>query len=227
MRAARRCAIWCGHARRRCACSARDASASARFPLHGIGRIYAGKQGWTLAYRRWLTTVHFDHPAQQIVRQDYIHAVTDAEDRVEGLTRQIEELVPQWSMAPAVEALQAIPGVGRIVAVIMAAEVGDLSRFNNPRQLMAYPGLTRLSIRATRDGSPGRHHQGRQRPCPASVDRRARRGEEPSRPAMSRFYRPLDRGSLKTKPRSCGIQPAHESLLDRRLRPRRPPWASL
>ena len=96
----------------------------------------------SLAYRRWLTTVHFDHPAQQIVRQDYIHAVTDAEDRVERLTRQIEELVPQWSMAPAVEALQAIPGVGRIVAVIMAAEVGDFSRFNNPRQLMAYLGLT-------------------------------------------------------------------------------------
>ena len=37
------------------------------------GRIYAGKKGWTLPYRRWLTTVRFDHPAQQIVLQDYIH----------------------------------------------------------------------------------------------------------------------------------------------------------
>lgn len=46
------------------------------------GRIYAGKRGWTLAYRRWLTTVRFDHPASQIVLQDYIHAVTDAEARV-------------------------------------------------------------------------------------------------------------------------------------------------
>ena len=26
------------------------------------GRVYAGKRGWTLAYRRWLTTVRFDHP---------------------------------------------------------------------------------------------------------------------------------------------------------------------
>jgi transposase len=72
------------------------------------GRFYAGKKGWTLAYRRWLTTVHFDHPAQQIVLQDSIHAVTDAENRVERLTRQIEELIPQWSMAPVAEALQAI-----------------------------------------------------------------------------------------------------------------------
>jgi transposase len=105
------------------------------------GRLYAGKKGWTLAYRRWLATVRFDHPAQQVALQDYIHAVTGAENRVEQLTRQIEELVPQWSMAPVVEALQAMRGVGLIVAVIMAAEVGNFSRFANPCQLMAYLGL--------------------------------------------------------------------------------------
>ena len=32
-------------------------------------------------------------------------------------------------------------GVGQIVAVTVAAEVGDFSRFANPRQLMAYLGL--------------------------------------------------------------------------------------
>ena len=45
-------------------------------------RVYLGKKGWTKACRRWLTTVRFDHPAQQFVLQDYIHAVTDAEARV-------------------------------------------------------------------------------------------------------------------------------------------------
>src|SRR5262249_48387177 len=43
------------------------------------------------------TTVRFDHPAQQIVLQDYIHAVEDAESRRDRLTRQIEELMPSWS----------------------------------------------------------------------------------------------------------------------------------
>jgi transposase len=105
------------------------------------GRIYAGKKGWTLAYRRWLTTVRFDHPASQIVLQDYIHAVSDAEVRVDRLTKQIEELAPQWSMAPVVEAVQAMRGVAFIVAVTVVAEVGDFSRFDNPRQLMAYLGL--------------------------------------------------------------------------------------
>lgn len=106
------------------------------------GRIYAGKKGWTVAYRRWLTTVRFAHSAQQIVFQDYIHAVTDAEARVERLTDQIAELVPSWSLAPVVEAVQAMRGVAFIVAVTVVAEVGDFSRFANPRQLMAYLGLT-------------------------------------------------------------------------------------
>jgi transposase len=106
------------------------------------GRIYPGKKGWTVAYRRWLTTVRFDHPAQQIVFQDYVHAVTDAEARVERLTRQIADLVPGWSLGPVVEAVQAMRGVAFIVAVTVVAEVGDFGRFANPRQLMAYLGLT-------------------------------------------------------------------------------------
>jgi transposase len=105
------------------------------------GRVFTGRKGWTFAYRRWLSAVRFDHPAQQIVLQDYIHAVTDAEARVLRLTKQIAELVPQWSMSPVVEAMQAMRGVALIVAVTLVAEVGDFSRFDNPRQLMAYLGL--------------------------------------------------------------------------------------
>lgn len=106
------------------------------------GRIYPGKKGWTVAYRRWLTTVHFRHPAQQIVFQDYFDTVADAEVRVERLTGQISDLLPSWSLAPVVEAVQAMRGVAFIVAVTVVAEVGDFRRFDNPRQLMAYLGLT-------------------------------------------------------------------------------------
>ena len=105
------------------------------------GRVYAGRTTWTIAYRRWLTTLRFAHPAQQIVLQDYIHAVEDAERRVIRLAEQIGALLPSWSLAPVVQALQAMRGVGQIVAVTVAAEVGDFARFRNPRQLMAYLGL--------------------------------------------------------------------------------------
>jgi len=106
------------------------------------GHIYAGNTTWTVGYRRWLATLHFQHPAQQIVLQDYIHAVQDAEARVSRLAEQIAELLPRWSMAPVVEAVQAMRGVAFVVAVTVVAEVGDFSRFDNPRQLMAYLGLT-------------------------------------------------------------------------------------
>ncbi len=106
------------------------------------GRIYPGKKGWTVAYRRWLTTVRFEHRAQQIVFQDYVDAVADAEARVARLTGQITQLLPDWDLAPVVEAVQAMRGVAFIVAVTVVAEVGDFHRFDNPRQLMAYLGLT-------------------------------------------------------------------------------------
>ncbi len=76
-----------------------------------------------------------------MVLQDYVHAVTDAEERVERLTKQIADLAQNWSQAPVVAALQAMRGVAFIVAVTLVAEVGDFTRFANPRQLMAYLGL--------------------------------------------------------------------------------------
>ena len=60
--------------------------------------------------------------------QDYIHAFEDAEARRDRLTRQIEEVLPSWSMAPVVMALQAMRGVALVVAVTVVAEVGDLYR---------------------------------------------------------------------------------------------------
>lgn len=105
------------------------------------GQIYAGRRAWTMAYRRWLTTVRFAHSAQQIVLQDYIHAVEDAEKRIAMLIEQIEQLLGHWSMAPVVSAIQAMRGVALINAITIAAEIGDFARFTNPRQLMAYVGL--------------------------------------------------------------------------------------
>lgn len=105
------------------------------------GRIYDGKKAWTRMHRLWLTGLRFEHPAQQIVLEDYITVVTDAERRRDALSEQIGVLLPEWSMAPVVTALQALRGVALVVAATLVAEVGDLTRFDNPRQLMAHLGL--------------------------------------------------------------------------------------
>jgi transposase len=44
-------------------------------------------------------------------------------------------------MAPVVEAYQAMRGASFIVAVTFAAEIGDVRRFETPRQLMSFLGL--------------------------------------------------------------------------------------
>ena len=50
-------------------------------------------------------------------------------------------MLPDWSLAPVVAALQTMRGMALVNAATLIAELGDLSRFANPRQLMAYLGL--------------------------------------------------------------------------------------
>ena len=105
------------------------------------GRRYPGKTTWGRGHWRWLLQQVMEHPAQQIVLQEYLDAVRQASARVQRLTEQIRELIPQWRRGPFVAAYQALRGVSLIVAATVVAEVGDLSRFNNPKELMAYLGL--------------------------------------------------------------------------------------
>jgi transposase len=114
------------------------------------GRIYAGLRPWTKVHARWLSNLSFAHPAQYLVLREYRQAIEDAETRLERLTHQVTDLVSAWSMAPVVEAYQAMRGVAFITAVTFVAEIGDVRRFETPRQLMAYLGLV-PSERSTGD----------------------------------------------------------------------------
>jgi transposase len=86
------------------------------------GRIYDGGGHWTLAHRRWLARQAFEHAAQQIVFQEKIDSIEDASRRLHRLGEQLAVIVPTWSMAPVVEAYQAMRGASFLVAVTFAAE---------------------------------------------------------------------------------------------------------
>jgi transposase len=45
-------------------------------------------------------------------------------------------MLPDWTLAPVVAALQAMRGMALVNAATLIAELGDLSRFANPRQLI-------------------------------------------------------------------------------------------
>lgn len=125
--------------------SAAAGLARARQQLQGFllrhGRIFPGRTPWSRTHRRWLAAQRFDHPAQQIALQDMISAIEAQALRRQTLEAEILALVPSWSMAPAAQAYQALRGVSTISAVTLAAELGDLGRFESPRQLMGYLGL--------------------------------------------------------------------------------------
>jgi transposase len=113
-------------------------------------RHFPRKTTWGPRYMRWLQEQSFEHPAHQIVLQGAVEAVRIAKERVGRIEKVIEELVPQWSLAPIVDSLQALRGVNLIIAVTFVTEIGDLRRFKSPRQLTGFLGLV-PSERSTGD----------------------------------------------------------------------------
>ena len=87
--------------------------------------------------------------------QEYVDAVKAATQRVDDLTDQLMRALPSWSLAPVVDALVALRGIDKLAATVLLAELGDISRFDSPKQLMAYLGLV-----PSEHSSGGRRRQG-------------------------------------------------------------------
>ncbi len=133
---------------------------------HGHG-YPTGKTRWTKTHYNWLEAIRFEQDILQIVLQDYIEACKDATARVKALTDQMMRALPDWSLTPVVESLVALRGIDKIAAMVLMAELGDISRFQSPRQLMAFLGLV-----------PGEHSSGpnrRQQRITRTGNRHARR----------------------------------------------------
>ena len=106
-----------------------------------LGRIYPGKTTWGPARMRWLMAQKFEHREQRIAFEELLEGIRQESERMERSEDAIREVVPEWSLAEVVAGLQAMRGIDLIAAVGVLAEIGDLSRFQNPRELMGYFGL--------------------------------------------------------------------------------------
>ena len=100
-----------------------------------------GRATWGPAHLRWLSEVVCPTPAQQIVFQEYVRAVTEHTERLQRLEQELHEHVNTWRLQPVVEALQSLRGVQFTVAVTLVAALGDLTRVDNPRPLLSDLGL--------------------------------------------------------------------------------------
>ena len=106
-----------------------------------LGRHYPGKKTWTAAHMNWLMQQKLEHREHRIAFEELLEGARQETERVERLEQAIREAVSEWSLAEVATALQAMRGIDLVAAVTVLAENGDLSRFQTPRELMAYLGL--------------------------------------------------------------------------------------
>jgi transposase len=107
------------------------------------GRRRPDVTAWTAKHLTWIRTQVFEQAAQQATFLDYLMEVEHAADRVARLERAVDDVLPSLptEMMAVIDALQALRGVARLTAATIVAEVGPLTRFTHPRQLMGYAGI--------------------------------------------------------------------------------------
>jgi len=125
-----------------------------KFLLRHGQRAPEGVNAWTDKHLQWIRNrVYFEHHSQKITLEDYLHEVDHMADRIARLERSIDAAIETLplKMRAVIGALQSLRGIAQISAVSIVAEVGELSRFEHPRQLMGYSGVV------SREHSSGEH----------------------------------------------------------------------
>ena len=106
------------------------------------GYKYHGKTSWNDAHMHYLRSLMLPDPAHRALLEELLLVIVQVNSRITRLTELIEVNYMKWDLAPWCNALMALKGVKMLTAVTLIAEIGDISRFSHPRQLMAYLGLT-------------------------------------------------------------------------------------
>lgn len=119
------------------------------------GYHYTGTTRWKAAHLRYLREMVLPNPAQKIVLEEYLQRIDICVEQVERLEHQMRQLLDSWHRRPFVEALQGFRGFQLVASMTVTSELGDLSRFDHPRKLMAYLGLV-----PGEDSSGSRRRQG-------------------------------------------------------------------
>jgi transposase len=93
---------------------------------------------WTGPGRGWLAALDLPAASREIVTDclAVIDGLAPLIDRIDG------ELHAHAKADPRVKVLRTLPGVGEFTALVMLAEIGDISRFGSARKLASWAGLT-------------------------------------------------------------------------------------
>jgi transposase len=185
------------------------------------GYVWRTGRPWTIAHRRWMRALIFDHEADRVVFGDYLLALEQAESRLGNLEKELEAAAQTEPYRFGVGVLGCYRGVGTVTAMTILTELHGIERFTSPRQLMAYLGLVpsefssaekvfRGSITKAGNAHVRRvlaqaAHQYRHRPSVGPLLRRRREGQPAfailqADKAQQRLHRRFRRMLLRGKP---------------------------
>jgi len=104
-------------------------------------RIKTDRRDALALARQWLDGLRWQDRAQELVFNEYRHTLEEIAQYIMRLEKELGARAQSSPHAQTIAALQAMRGIKLITAVTIVSEVGEISRFQTPRQLMAYAGL--------------------------------------------------------------------------------------
>lgn len=106
------------------------------------GYIFTGGRHWTCKHLRWLGSLEFDEPLLCDVFDSYFTELQHCDQRLKSIDKQLEQLAQTEPYKEIVGLLRCFHGIDTLTAISIIAEIFDFGRFESPRQLMSYLGLT-------------------------------------------------------------------------------------
>lgn len=114
-------------------------------------RVHAILAGYNLASpvtdlfgrrgREWLVDVletELRSPAVTVMEK-MLELIDQLDEQIKTLAKEIP--IPE-ELEPEIEVLRSMPGVGKLIAATILAEIGDIQRFSSPKALCSWAGLT-------------------------------------------------------------------------------------
>jgi transposase len=106
------------------------------------GYVYTQGNHWTQRHIAWLRTIEFTEPMLTDTFEDYFNHMMYCIGRLENLDKEVELLADSQEYKEVVGLLRCFHGIDTLTAVTIITEIFDFGRFESPRHLMSYLGLT-------------------------------------------------------------------------------------
>lgn len=105
------------------------------------GHHYTGRSNWTEAHHRYLRELVLIDPIQKLILEEYMQGLDATINRVTSIEDHMRIRLEDWWRRDLVEAFQGLKGFQMVASMVVASELGDLTRFSHPRKLMDFLGL--------------------------------------------------------------------------------------